>query len=212
MKAFVLSSFFSHKRSPNRFISAFCLSERAVLVVLLCAASLLSACKKKAAEDFIIWDFACYTVDFYVADARTGANLLDAATEGNILNNDIYVEYDGDRYDMYTDRPGLYGYAETRYNMPAPLGLRLRQYDYQWDDVSESWERRESWHLEFGEFSPENGHRGDEFTIYWGDGTSNTVRFDCYVEWKSRNNPVVHRSLWLDEVSQKENWTCTIVR
>lgn len=210
MKAFVLSSFFSHKHSPNKFSSVFCLSERVVSVILLCAVSLLSACKRE--EEDITWDFVCYMVDFYVSEARTGANLLDAATEGNILNNDIYVEYNGNRYDMYKNSPGLYGYAETRYIMPAPLGLRLRPYDFQWNFVSKSWERRGSWHLEFGEFSPANGYRGSEFTIYWGDGTSNTVRFDCYVEWKSRNNPVVYRQLWLDGASQKKNWTCTIIR
>lgn len=186
--------------------------KRIVLYALLCAVGLLWSCRGSGFGEDLIWDFTNYSVDFYLSDARTGANLLDPATEGNILNEQVWVEYGGKRYEMGADEGERYGEADTRMNMPRPMALRIMQYDYVWSEASQSWKREMSWHLEFGEISPEWNLHGEEFTIFWGDGSSNRVRLDCYITWKSSKNPKVTRSLWLDGREQKEDWTCRIVR
>ena len=59
---------------------------------------------------------------------------------------------------------------QSRYNMPMPWALRL----FETKDGQLV--------LGFGEFGPEEDYRNETFTIYWADGTKNTVNFNLYVK------------------------------
>ena len=172
-------------------------------LVLASVVCLLAGCNKIVGDDDdIIWDFTCYSVSIYLADSRTGQNLLDPANDGNVLGQEISVEYDGKSYPII---------ADSRFNMPGELALRHVEYEWQWNEANHRYEQITSHHLEFGEFTPCDDFHGEEFTIHWSDGTSNKVRFDCYIVWKSKKEPEVIRKLWLDGIEQ-EDWTCRITK
>lgn len=149
----------------------------------------------------MIWDFTNYSVFVSVVDKKTGADLLNPDTEGNILGNEIQALYQGECYPRWEE--GLMDFLPkdaTRENLPMPLGLR-------WGRQSN--DANALYYLSFGEFAPEDYH-DEPFTIDWGDGTQTKFQFDCYTTWESLTEPVVHRNLWVDGVEQGKNWTITI--
>lgn len=146
------------------------------LWLLISGLSMLVGCSN---GDDLIWDFYNHSVYFAVKDA-TGRDLLDPATEGNILNEGLRIVYNGEEYPLLSD---LY----TRATLPRELGFRLAE----WKGCH---------YLTFGEFDP-GGYRGEAFVVEWGDGTRNEVVFDLYTTWK-RGEPTIHRRLWLDGAEQ----------
>ena len=91
--------------------------------------------------------------------------------------------------------------VDTRFNMPRPLGLRK-------EVLGEAKERV----LSFGEFSPEHQYKGETFTIHWGDGTKDVVKFDLYITWK-KQNPTIHKRLYLnDKEYSKDSFLIKIVK
>ena len=176
---------------------------------LLLAGLLASGCGEGWGEgwgDDRIWDFLNYSVAFSVTDAATGADLLDPESADHILDQPITVHYGNAEYTLLKyseeERP------ETRYNMPRPLGLRLtRQLLGHEGPVPVPG----PWILTFGEFSPERGYRGEEFTIDWGDGTTTEVTFDCYIVWKGPQKPKVVRRIRFDGAEQ-ESWLLELTR
>lgn len=133
---------------------------------------MLSGCSD---GDDLIWDFYNHSVYMAVKDAD-GRDLLDPATDGNILNEGLQVTYKGKKYALLSD---LY----TRATCPRELGFRLMEW-------------KGSYYLSFGEFDP-GGYRRESFIIEWGDGTRDEVTFDLYTTWK-RDDPTIHRRLWLN--------------
>ncbi|EXY94109.1 putative lipoprotein [Bacteroides fragilis str. 3998 T(B) 4] len=66
--------------------------------------------------------------------------------------------------------------------------------------------------LSFGEFSPEHQYKGETFTIHWGDGTKDVVKFDLYITWK-KQNPTIHKRLYLnDKEYSKDSFLIKIVK
>lgn len=140
-----------------------------------------------------IWDFVTYDICFLVAN-EAGENLMDPEVEGNLLDEDIYVVYKGETYPMNA--------AATRANPPRWQGLRAEKHSYQDPTIM----------LKFGEFSPEGDHKGETFTIHWGDGTDDTVKFDLYTTWVACK-PTVHKKLWLNgELTSKDEFTIHVVK
>ncbi|MCM1151316.1 MAG: hypothetical protein NC209_06770 [Alistipes sp.] len=159
-------------------------------------------------EDIWVWDFATFSVGFFVCDAETDADLLDPASEHNILGQPIAVVYAGTRYEVVPDESSVA--AATRFLMPKPLALRLvRSYTYHEEDDGGLTKTYGPYCLDFGEWTPEDGWHGQEFTIEWGDGSSNTVRFDLYIEWKKKNDPAVLAPIWFDGERQ-DDWCITL--
>ncbi len=158
------------------------------------------ACKDNEEEGWMIWDFINYTVDFAVEDATTGADLLDPATEGNILNQEIKVIYKDGVFPRQTEAGLELEYPipgpmdQTRANRPLSFALR-----WGYDNYSGSYL------VAFGEFDPTNNIHQERFVIDWGDGTQNEIVLDCYITWKG-NDPTVHRALWVDGVAQGDDW------
>lgn len=131
-----------------------------------------------------IWDFINYDVCFIVKNAD-GENLLDPATEGHILDSDITVEYNGKTYALNDN---------TRADKAVWYGLRIEAYGYKDNTPT----------LKFGEFDTAVGYREEQFTVHWGDGSSDVVKFDLYVKGTS-NNPKVKKKIWLNGKLKSES-------
>lgn len=182
--------------------------KRLLLLPLTIVLVLATSCDKEETEEPAIWDFACYSARFFVLDSATGANLLDPDAGHNILDQPIAVVYKGVRYEVEEAQDIEVPMTDTRFYMPKPLALRWFSYIYQY--IGGRWEEVEGKYcLEFGEFTPEDDWHGEEFTIEWGDGTSNTVRFDLYIIWRHVNDPDVFTPLWLDGVPH-DGWSITL--
>ncbi len=121
-----------------------------------------------------------------------GDNLLDPDFEGNILDNNITIEYEDEVYAIMTNNE-----EETATRaLPPPewYGLRLH--------YSERFDTHE---LLFGEFGR---CLGNVITINWGDGTSDEVKFDFDVEYKGsgkKYRPYVYLRAWLNGELQSDD-------
>lgn len=142
------------------------------LFIILILPLVFSVCTKK-------WDIVPGTISIIVKNA-TGDNLLDPDFEGNILDNEIYVEYDGETYTLDENA------VETRAIPAIWYGLRY----------AEAAKR-----LWFGQFSTGADYRGEIFTINWGDGTSDEIKFDLF----TRGSHNVKKKIWLNGELQSEN-------
>jgi hypothetical protein len=121
-------------------------------------------------------DYNTPSVCFFVKNAA-GENLLDPNVEGNILGNEITVDYNGEVFDM--------GDTLTRALKPVWYGLRVEPYGDVLDHTRV---------LKFGEFSPVDDYHDETFTINWGDGTSDEVKFDLYIKRELK----VVKKLWFN--------------
>lgn len=160
-----------------------------------------TACDNEEERGLMVWDFVNYAVEFAVEFAKTGEDLLDPATEGNILEQEIKVIYNGTEYPRWT-KAGLGAWfiediTSTRYNMPMPFALR-----WGWSNSAYSYL------VAFGEFDPTQDFHQESFIIDWGDGTQNEIVLDCYITWKG-NDPTVHTTLWVDG-TQSKSWPIVI--
>ena len=165
----------------------------------------------------MIWDFSHLSVKIKVVDKSTGENLMDPKTEGNLLNNDITVNYNDMEFDIFNiDDPYDYSHYDeaapkTRATLPINLGLRYIKGFSVFDPSTGNNDYIDWLHLEFGEFNTTHNLHQEKFVINWGDGTSNTITFDCYIDWKKKNNPKVHHNIWLDGEKQ-DSYVVTIYK
>ncbi|MCM1301633.1 MAG: hypothetical protein NC250_06520 [Alistipes senegalensis] len=171
-----------------------------LLLSLTIALVFSTSCDKEDDTD-MEWDFACFSARFYVLNSKTGEDLLDPDVERNILDRPIAVVYKDVRYEIEKAQDSeFFPPVGTRFLMPKPLALRLfRTRTYQIVDGKRV-KFDGPYCLAFGEFTPVNNWHGEEFTIEWGDGSSNTVNFDLYIKWKHKNDPHVFSPLRLDGV------------
>ncbi|MDR2912876.1 MAG: hypothetical protein LBV38_06265 [Alistipes sp.] len=144
-----------------------------------------------------IWDFPPSNIGLIVRTSEWDGdnNLLDPDFDGNILGNEIVAEYNGKEYPLgFID-------AKTRYIPASWRGLRVgKYYGYDGDDGTTA--------LLFGEFQTETHESShpETFTIDWGDGTSDEVKFDLYVTYSKKGKEAnVHRSIWLNGELQSDN-------
>lgn len=128
-------------------------------IVSLLALSLgcLTSCNdsEKPSADYE-WDFNVSDIVLHVT-SQEGTNLLDAGVAGNILENDIRIEYAGEVYPL-ADETGRGGQPEsdvpaTRMLLPAWNGLSLGMTD----DCGPC--------LKFGEFGPTKMYKNECFTL-----------------------------------------------
>lgn len=155
------------------------LREWGKLALFVLVLGLVSCDNFDGSEDGLIYDFANFTVSIEVENAQ-GVDLLNPEQEGNITDNTIKALWKDKTYVRDANWPK----AETRENMPHWWGLY----------TSESEGR---YNLNFGEFSPTDSYRNATFTIDWGDGTTDTIGFDCYITWK-KHDPTVHFATYLN--------------
>lgn len=160
-------------------------------IVSLLALSLgcLTSCNdsEKPSADYE-WDFNVSNIVLHVT-SQEGTNLLDAGVAGNILENDIRIEYAGEVYPL-ADETGRGGQPEsdvpaTRMLLPAWNGLSLGMTD----DCGPC--------LKFGEFGPTKMYKNECFTLDLGTGRTWNISFDFWVDGINTDNPVVHSSLYV---------------
>ena len=157
-----------------------------------------STYEKEEEDDGMIWDFVNLSVPILVTDAD-GNNLLDKESPDNILENDIKAIYRDETYQRLS-----FEQSAVRFNMPEPLGLRTTVRKYSNDKTMII--------LTFGGFSPESNHHNESFTIYWGDGTSDIIKFDFYIIWENKKNPQVHSKFYLNDQEWNKGGPITIVK
>lgn len=178
--------------------------KRFLTIGLTAICSLFAGCDKEDGD--LIWDFACFSARFYVFDSTSLTDLLDPDSERNILDQPIAVVYKDDRYEIERVQDSEFFLpVGTRALLPRPLALRLfRSYTYK--IVGGKRVKFDGpYCLAFGEFTPVSDWHGEEFTIEWGDGSSNTVNFDLYIKWKRKNDPQVFSPLRLDGIPH-DDW------
>jgi hypothetical protein len=107
-----------------------------------------------------------------------GENMLDPAAEGNILDNEIYIVYDEKRYDLNTNYPHPFKFEIGTDIDGAPM-------------------------LRFGLFQVIT--RSDTFTIYWGEGTSDEIKFDMSLTKDEAGKTVWHIKTWLNKLLDSDN-------
>jgi len=130
-------------------------------------------------EELAIWDFTCYNINFIVTDSK-GNDLLDPDYTGNILKNNITI--------TYNDKTFKSNDIELRYLPAEPLAIRKIYSEFLKKNL-----------LAFGEFTPVENFKNETFTINWGDGTIDVVKFDLYIEWPNIYTPVINQKLYLNE-------------
>ncbi len=157
--------------------------KRLYLLPLVCAV-LLAGCKEQ------LWDYPNEEISITVVNAQ-GKDLLFEENDGDILGNNISIDYNGKNY---TRQP--YTRAAVPPNPPKWKGFRVKTSIYTHTKGA----------LVFGEFSVDTkGYRGESFTINWGDGTTSEVTFDLYATSNGKKKePTIHRSIWLDGELQSD--------
>ena len=135
-----------------------------------------------------------YWVYFSVVDAQTGEDLLDPATEGNFLDQEIKLTHKGELY----QRPKVADLEPILQVSPSkPFALR-------WGKRSlGSGSADERYWLAFGPFLPSEHYYREVLTIDWSDGTQNEVVLDCYFQ---NDKTDLRRALWVDGKAQGEDW------
>lgn len=121
------------------------------------------------------------TVYIFVTNSN-GDDLLDPDVEDNILKSDIHVSYKNDTYTNI--------YMQTRYAPPPPILFRHINFEIA------------GYCIAFGSFNTGQGDfHGETFTINWGDGTSDEIKFDLFVEREGK----VFKKIWLNGTMQSDN-------
>lgn len=170
-----------------------------VALSLMACLFILAGCSSDNEEDDIIFDFINYSIHILVTDA-SGNNLLDPKNDANILDEKIKVIYGDKTFERLEP-----GQPNTRYNMPKPLALRTSSVQYANAPSTQIL-------LAFGEFSPTSNYHDASFKIQWEDGSEDTIKFDLYTVWKSKNDPVVHSKYYLNGKEWTASTPITIVR
>lgn len=189
LKTIILSFFFKNCIRNLKYNENM---KKLFFIVSLLALSLgcLTSCNdsEKPSADYE-WDFNVSDIVLHVT-SQEGTNLLDAGVAGNILENDIRIEYAGEVYPL-ADKTGRGGQPEsdvpaTRMLLPAWNGLSLGMTD----DCGPC--------LKFGEFGPTKMYKNECFTLDLGTGRTWNISFDFWVDGINTDNPVVHSSLYVD--------------
>ncbi len=133
---------------------------------------------------------APYGLDMtFVVRNTSGDNLLDAATQENILNNEVKVEYRGKTYFMNV------------FSDDDKFMLNIEQVGISNDGVGFP-------ALCFGPFVDEileEGYHGETLTVDWGDGTTSDVEFDVWLSDFSTEFPLDERGIFVEIIRGDES-------
>lgn len=121
----------------------------------------LNSCKK---EHLWLTDYPRSYIEFYVTD-QDGNNLLDPAFSGNILNQDITMEYNNTIYPRIDNDIEFYPIEEepTKASYHPFNGLMT-------NTVNNT--------LKIGYFNQSTDYEQASFTIDWGNGSKDVITFD----------------------------------
>lgn len=120
-----------------------------------------------------IWDIGPVVVNVVVADVN-GVDLLNPENQNSLDTSGIKVLYNGKEYECNK----LVSEVLTRAYMPHFYGLQINKYSY-----------HNSYILSFGELDGAKSYSNEEVTIFWGDGTSDKIKFNRKFRWKLNGDP-----------------------
>lgn len=178
-----------------------------ILVALF--ALVTTACSK---EDTYNWDFRPENICIQVLD-ENGTDLLNKENPNHILDQEIVVIYNDKKYKPKRDKRNTNtlmdeweqeGEDNSIMRSQSPRNLALRYYEV--TDVVYPKAEREYCILTFGEFT--QGYKDESFTISWGDGTEDEIRFDYYIKGEDSAYPRVYRKLFINGDQYKDG-TCS---
>lgn len=160
-------------------------------LIALLAISLFS-CKKEEEQIPVDWDICAVLINIYVEDSL-GNNLVSSEFEGNILSDSIYITLDGKDYPLSDEKTEYFfgndgfsdDFVDTRYYMPSFYGV------YKVKNLV-----TEKEFLEVGEFDG-TLNWNNSFTIHWGDGTSDKIRFKRTFAVENKNQKPIISDLLL---------------
>lgn len=135
---------------------------------------LLWSCDKHDSKNHMIVDWSPIEILISVSD-NNGVDLLDS-TKTDFVKG-ITLKYKDKTYpvsnSLYNSHFKYLGSARTKYYLPSMFGLQLLP----WKAVRAFYlYAQEHYYLYFGELDGSES-RDDTFTIDWGDGTKDVIRF-----------------------------------
>ena len=157
---------------------------------VLISVFLLFSCGGGDDDDLVIWDFVNVNVMIQVQDA-SGKNLLSPSVAGNLQGKKIYLDYDGEEYELNWDAE-----EASRFNMPFFRGLTIRAPHYYSDGEHYVADHSKNY-LSFGEF---DGSKNQNVTVILHiDGYSESweVTVNHTVKWENKK-PVVTNAATLN--------------
>lgn len=143
------------------------------LQTLLFYALLLTMGSSCNNDNDTIWDFVNYSIEFTVDNE-------DILNDKEFLSK-IRIIYNGKEY-AYSEENNENFHTKATYCYP--LAIRCYNQNYDKDKTIRV--------LGFGEFRPNNNYKNQKFTIDWGNGRTDEIRFDIYITWK-KGDPTVHK-------------------
>ncbi|MFI3321779.1 MAG: hypothetical protein R3Y50_04580 [Rikenellaceae bacterium] len=156
-------------------------------ILLLSLFTLLNCAEKE-------WDIAPIYITIYAEDTK-GNDLLSESNSNNILENDIKVVYNEMEFPLGED---MSEQTTTKAYLATLSGLSLRG-------------QGDGNYLLFGEFDGAKSW-DDTFEIYWGDGTSDEIKFTRDFRWKVNGNPdISNDNVYFNGVKAKEDVIIKII-
>jgi len=134
---------------------------------------LVCSCSKHESKKIVDWGPIEFLIS--VSDSN-GVDLLDS-TKTDFVKG-ITLKYKDKTYPvsngLYNSHFKYLGLARTKFYMPTMYGLQLLP----WEAVRDAYysKANENFYLYFGELDGSDD-RDDTFTINWGDGTKDVIRF-----------------------------------
>ena len=123
----------------------------------------------------MIYDYAPFSILFRIMDSQ-GNDLLDQNVENNILNEDIYVLYNGKKYTLY-GRPT----PVVSMILPKNIDLRVESRYYNDEEIT---------FLTFGEFSPIDNLQDATIEFHRHDGTVDNLTLSTWIPADAPGEPV----------------------
>ncbi len=160
----------------------------AVLFVL--SLSSLASCGSDEMDINVIYDITPVACRIQVVDAN-GNNLLNSIAENALDTSKVVAVYKGVEYPCKPDPwldyeskaipASFYGLIlVNRKNITGPALL-------------------------FGEFNGAKSYTNEEIVIKWGDGTSDTIKFDRQFKWNKNQMPTIKHEWYLNGVKQSDD-------
>ncbi len=143
-------------------------------------ALVLLSCDKKIINDHKIWDIYPVVVRVQVVNAN-GIDLLNPDNNNSIAASGIKAVYNGKEYECNKN----VSVVNTKAYMPHFYGLQMNK------NTNDG-----TYILLFGEFNGAKSYSNEEVTIFWGDGSSDKIKFSRQFRWRLNGDPEVSQE-WL---------------
>lgn len=111
-------------------------------------------------------DFEPLTISFILYG--DGEDLLNPASTKNVLQDSLYIVYNGDRFVCDLSA------ADTTFENDGSGEPEIR-YVYNVEG--------EFYHVFFGSFNPAGEYKGERFALHWGKRRTNEYSFSAFVTW-----------------------------